>query len=428
MAELLFWLFFPLIAGAVVIGLFVAANWPTHKPNIEGAAKSEPPGRIVALICVGAIASIGAWSWYEWEQQRRDPYEVYYRLTVDISDKLGRSIGINIVVGCSKRRGYIIGGGSYFSGDFMYPAQYAWLIPDGHALSVGTYPSGDINSACQGGTTDNGRIARDWLPFVIWYEDASNLSHGLAYATQDAYVSPRAQMFFHGARISRATVPEYMAFKARGLDNLIPPYFLSQKLPERMAITSDATPEMVADPKKAWRRSGPLVCRGVVRVPVPPVVHDELSKWRPTASAKYWHLEGSLPTMISNKIRRQNAYYDGSFMRPDTPRWSEDRPKVYPMSYDGNLDRLTKATFSDGSYHKEVRIVAEDLGFMDCGRKAPKQLEAAVTGRQMRPSDNNTETCFIDSILIGERKKCKTYNLLAFEGDDYALDLQDFAR
>lgn len=423
MGELLFILYFPLIAGAVVIGLFVATNWPTHKPNIEGAAKSEPPGKIVALICVGVITSIGAWSWYEWEQLRRDPYEFYYRLTVDISDKMGRPVGIDVVVGCNGRRGYIIGGGLGNRGRSIDPVQYAWAIPDGHALSMETFPGSDMYSACHGGTTDNGRIARDWLPFVIWYDDASSLSHGLAY------VSPRAQIVFHGARINRATASEYRAFKMRGPDNLIPPYLLDQKLTERMAITSDATPEMVADPTKAWRRSGSLVCRGVVRVPVPPVVRDELSKWRPTGSAKYWHLEDSLPAAIFSEIPTKDVG-DGIFMRPDTPKWSEERPKVYPMSNDGDLNRLTKATFADGSYHKEVRIAAEDLGFMDCGRKAPKQLEAAVTGRQIKPFDYVTETCFINDLLIGEHKKCQTYrsSAFAFEDNDYAIHERQFRR
>lgn len=382
-------------------------------------------GVVVASICAGVIAGVSAWSWHRREQQKADPFGLYYRLTVDLSDKQGRPIGIDIVVGCGVHRGRIIGGGSTFDVMAMDAAFYAWAIPDGHALSVRTSPAIAATDTCAGGTTDNGRIAQDWLPFVIWYEDASDLSHGLAYATQDAYVSPRARIVFHGARITRATAEEYLAFKRRGLVNLIPPYLsdalLNSARPQRMTAASDVKPDMMSDPKKAWRNSDWLTCRGVTRVPLPPDVRAELAKLRPPATAKYWHLEGNLTAALSAKIRSKSVTEGGGFIRPETPKWKDERPKVYPMSYDGNLNQLTKATFADGSYHKEVRIGSENLGFMDCGRKSLEPLEAAVTGRQMQSWNISQETCFIDGIMVGKHKGCFIYMPLAFEDTDYVI-------
>lgn len=351
-----------------------------------------------------------------------DPYDLYYRLTVDLADKQGRPVGNDIVVGCGVHRGAILGGGSSFDVMAMDAAFYAWAIPEGHALSVRTSPSIAATDTCGGDTTDNGGIARDWLPFVIWYDDASDLSHGLAYATQDAYASQRARLVFNGARITRATAAEYRAFKAGGPANLLPRYLsdalLRSARPERLGNAAEVTPEMVADPKLAWRNSDWLTCRGLIRVPLPAVVRAEIAKLKPVGAPKYWRLTEKLPPAIDNKIRRKDETYSGGFMRPDTPEWSAERPKVYPQSYDGSLDRLSPATFTDGSYHTKTTIAPENLGFMDCGRNAPAPLEAAVTGRLMTGADRTKETCFIDGIRISEIAKCY-YNPPAYEDSDY---------
>ncbi|MGX9979813.1 hypothetical protein [Methylobacterium fujisawaense] len=376
---------------------------------------------VLAMIGLAAFALFPGRSLY---YQFVDPYGLYYRLTIDLADKQGRPVGIDVVVGCGVHSGSILGGGSSFDVMAMDAAQYAWAIPDGHALSVRTSPAIAATDTCHGETTDNGGIARDWLPFVIWYDDAADLSHGLAYATQDAYASPRARLVFKGARITRATAAEYRAFKARGPANLLPRYLsdalLRSARPERLGNAAKVTPEMVADPKLAWRNSDKITCRGLIRVPLPEVVRAEVAKHRPADAPKYWRLTEKLPPAISNKIRMNDETYGGGFMRPDTPEWSAERPKVYPQSYDGSLDRLSRTTFANGSYHKETTIAPENLGFMECGRNAPGSLEAAVTGRQVRDADRAKETCFIDGIRISDIGKCY-YNPVAYENIDYVF-------
>lgn len=202
---------------------------------ISPSPDTSPPRKRfpIALTAIGLIVlAFGPGRWLvHLYYQTYDPYGLYYRLTVDLADKQGRPVGIDIVVGCGVHYGSSIGGGSVVDVMGMDAAQYAWAIPDGHALSVRTSPAIAATDTCTGGTTDNGRIPRDWLPFVLWYEDATDLSHGLAYATQDAYASPRARLAFRGARVARATADEYRAFKAHGPANLLPRY-LSDALPD----------------------------------------------------------------------------------------------------------------------------------------------------------------------------------------------------
>ncbi len=260
---------------------------------------------------------------------------------------------------------------------------------------------------------------------MIWYDDANDLSHGLAYATQDAYFSPKAKLVFHHARISQATADEYFASKAINPANLLPSYLsdalLDSARPQRMTHRSDVSPAMLANPRLAWRNSDWLTCRGVLRVPLPSSVQAELTKLRPKNTDKYWHLNEKLPEYLRNQIGTNNVLYGGSFWQPDVKQQSKDRPKVYPTIYDGNLDRLTEGTFSDGSYHKESVIVQDYLGFMDCGRKALAPIEAVITGRQVESWNISQETCFINGILIGEYKRCRDYIPIAYEENDYAI-------
>ncbi|MBB4366908.1 hypothetical protein GGD66_008013 [Bradyrhizobium sp. CIR48] len=41
--------------------------------------------------------------------------------------------------------------------------------------------------------------AHDPLPLAVWFEDISDLSAGLGYASEDAYENPIAKLAFHGA-------------------------------------------------------------------------------------------------------------------------------------------------------------------------------------------------------------------------------------
>jgi hypothetical protein len=134
--------------------------------EVAGTARSKWRGKPLVFALIGlAVFGLfpGRWLYYRF----LDPYGLYYRLTVDLADKQGRPVGIDIVVGCGVHRGGIIGGGSSFEVMRMDSTQYAWAIPDGHALSVRTSPAIAATDTCGGGTTDNGEIARDWLPFVI---------------------------------------------------------------------------------------------------------------------------------------------------------------------------------------------------------------------------------------------------------------------
>ena len=76
---------------------------------------------------------------------------------------------------------------------------------------------------CEGETTDNGVVPEDFLPKVIWYEDADDWLLGIGYFSMDAYENPRAKLDFHGASVHAATAEEFKAALPRGAEeNLIP--------------------------------------------------------------------------------------------------------------------------------------------------------------------------------------------------------------
>ncbi len=66
----------------------------------------------------------------------RSQYSSYYRLEINLSDKQGRAVGINIVVGCDAQRSHSFGGSSSST-------SWEWMLQDMHGLyrTAMRYPS-----------------------------------------------------------------------------------------------------------------------------------------------------------------------------------------------------------------------------------------------------------------------------------------------
>ncbi len=192
-------------------------------------------------------------------ERRQVDNAVYYRVKVGLSHK-GAPIDFDVVVGCGAR--VSSDGYSGASVDILgwYPFVYARAISGGHAVLLRTSVDGvsEIGEEpCRGGTSTDGSgdyrrphapaVAADWLPIMVWYDRADDLSHGLAYVTRDAYEAPDAQLEFHGATVEHATRTDFERFLATAPENLMPRYLadnLCCTIPGRYETAGQVPPDV----------------------------------------------------------------------------------------------------------------------------------------------------------------------------------------
>jgi hypothetical protein len=132
----------------------------------------------------------------------------YYRFKASYAYK-GEPLDFDIVVGCNVRvttykdndRTVEIG---------IAPMIFGLKMKDGRGVVVRP------PEACQGETTENGKVPATLLPLVVTYENADQPWIGLAYASEDAYESPISELKFFGATISRATREEWQEWRRTG--------------------------------------------------------------------------------------------------------------------------------------------------------------------------------------------------------------------
>jgi hypothetical protein len=89
----------------------------------------------------------------------------------------------------------------------VVPTVFGLKTKDEHGVAVHT------PQACNGETTENGRVPKALLPLVVTYQSTNEPWFGIAYASEDAYDSPRSELKFLGATISKATREEWRAWR-----------------------------------------------------------------------------------------------------------------------------------------------------------------------------------------------------------------------
>ncbi len=220
---------------------------------------------------------------------KQEDHGVYYRLKVGLSHD-GERIDFDIVVGCSVRVTNYKDGDRSFDA-LSYPVTYMTRITGGHGVLVRPM------RFCEGATTDNGKVPKDFLPPVIWYEDADDWLLGIGYFSMDAYENPRAKLAFHGASVHSATHTDFQAFLTRAAEeNLVPQegYFRKISHPNNNEIAAHSW-------DKQWlSRQYPFIprCHGVRRF----VLTGESAKailqkdW-PASRPRYW----TLPIDMENR-------------------------------------------------------------------------------------------------------------------------------
>lgn len=229
--------------------------------------------RLVATIC--ALVALPLLSSFATSTEDRS---VFYRLLAKYQhgDEI---VDFDIVVGCAVRvTRWGDGDKSYDS--FRDPVAYVKATKDGGAILQ------MVPGACGGETTENGEVPDDFLPGAVWFDDADDLSLGIAYVTEDAYDSPLSELKFLGASIWPATRANYIAFEPIAAQNLIDPrpLFAFQPLPN----PSELRPHF-GDSAALAKLRRELGCHAILRYRLSdPEQRAYLRKFWPPSKPKFW--------------------------------------------------------------------------------------------------------------------------------------------
>jgi hypothetical protein len=399
-----------------------------HSPMWRGFAAGLV--LLLGLASLGAIARLPASAAVTQES-------TYFRLKIGLSHK-GEPIDMDIVVGCGVRITDSRLTGVSIDIMSMYPFVYARPIPGGHAVLVRTREIAGDYRLCRGGTTANGAVPKDWLPFIVWYDNADDLSHGIGYLTQDAYENPNAQLEFHGAVVESAAKQDFDEFLATKPTNLVPAYnadALGHLDAPAIRSAKDITLEIAADPRKAWSKSGWPRCRGAKLLPLSERQRLRADQAWPSERPQFW---APSDAAVQRELRYQMLAGSRSmdlshYTRSDTPERQASRIAVYPISIDYSLARLRPNTGSNSVYYHDVLIndLANNKGFIQCDVEAPEPLEAIVASRQERtvrisgydiPLSRANIVCRVGDYIIPVKYfQCDTTFWVVFIRDEYAI-------
>jgi hypothetical protein len=196
----------------------------------------------------------------------------YYRFKASLAYK-GEPLDFDIVVGCNVRVT------TYKDNDRtvevgVAPMVFGLKMKDGRGVVVRP------PEACQGETTENGKVPAALLPLVVTYENAEQPWFGLAYASEDAYASPISELKFFGATISRATREEWQEWRRTGA----PKNFVTYEL---LGIN-----EKNRFDKPRWKpgfRAMSSTCAGFSWVKLPESVREAIRPYWPASKPRYWY-------------------------------------------------------------------------------------------------------------------------------------------
>ncbi|MEM1050029.1 MAG: hypothetical protein AAGL24_27985 [Pseudomonadota bacterium] len=198
------------------------------------------------------------------------PLGYFYRFTARYSHK-GEPLVFDYVVACNIRIT------SYRGGDRSDDSTYApkvMMLPtkSGSAVMVRTI------AACNGQTTENGRVPADLFPMAIWFDDVNDMTFGWGYATWDAYESELSQLEFHEARISPATRADWEAWREASAKDFEP-------------VGMIKTPWGLTYNEPGYGRTPVLArsCFGYSRLEIPDNIRASIQELRPASQPRFWY-------------------------------------------------------------------------------------------------------------------------------------------
>ncbi|MDQ7249848.1 hypothetical protein [Dongia sedimenti] len=239
-----------------------------------------------ALISIAGLGLIAYWllagtkvavvpSGYE---KAAEDHAVFYRLRAKYLHG-SEPVDFDIVVGCGVHVTV------YQDNDSSYdavrdPLIFAKATADGGAVMQ------IVPMACRGETTANGEVPADLLPGAVWFDDKSDLSFGIGYVTEDAFLNPRAKLKFLGASISAASRSDWDAFQPIAATNLMTSRFYTYGFPP---APSDEIKKNLWNAGELKKWSQEIGCYGVRRIKLTePAQRAVVRKFWPSDKPRYW--------------------------------------------------------------------------------------------------------------------------------------------
>ena len=319
---------------------------------------------VVGLLLVGAVFALAngpryllsGWSFTKSVDVKAAGQDrgYYYRFKASLAYK-GEPLDFDIVVGCN------VTVTTYKDNDRtvevgVAPMVFGLNMKDGRGVVVRP------PEACQGETTENGKVPVALLPLVVTYENADQPWFGLAYATEDAYASSISELKLFGATISKATFEEWQEWRRTEA----PKNFVTYEL---LGINEKDRFE-----KPHWNpryRAMSSECTGFSWVRLPESVRDAIRPYWPADKPRYWYPSEDARRVFygAGDFEGKKVLFEGSPLREYFPTVeamhgvSRHRPgglvfytnhvggDVYPATSDFSLDRLD----SSGELPREIK-------------------------------------------------------------------------
>lgn len=228
----------------------------------------------------------------------------FYRVVVDFKYK-GEPQTFDFTVGCNvKYTRYQDNSKTEEIG--LIPAIYGRRMKNGKAVVVRP------PNACYGQTTDNNLVPETFIPLITVY-DSDTLEEGLAYVTEDAYHSPRAELSLPVTRIHASSREAFDKETETGIPNLVTRDLYWSKQGQYQAMLRGAKPMQT-------RRSD--ICRFALRYRLSEKARKIAARFWPASKPRYWHTE--------NYMQRQAILGDVFMANGNIPAMEEDYVEPQP--------------------------------------------------------------------------------------------------
>ena len=280
----------------------------------------------------------------------------YYRLKINLAYK-GEPLDFDIVVGCRVRIT------TYKDNDRtievgLAPMTFGLKMKDEHGVVVRP------PEACDGATTENGKVPQNLLPLIVTYESADAPWFGIAYASEDAYDNPLSELKFFGATISKATREEWQDWRRTEA----PKNFVTYEL-----LGINAQNMWNAPHWKPGYRVMASGCLGASWVKLPEPVRDLARRFWPAYKPTYWFPSGEMRDVLWSTavFPKQLPIFDGNrfldYLESDDSNGTRGLPRRQPGAvislkgrvagdvYPARISRSVNRFSADGELPPEIK-------------------------------------------------------------------------
>lgn len=205
----------------------------------------------------------------------------FYRLQADYTViETGEEISFDFVAGC----GGIITHYSYTTPSrvsSVHPTMMYKATSNGGAIGIDTPIVCDDRSLAD--------VPKNtYQPYLIWFPDVGDLSFGWGYATESAYESPRAEVVFRGAKVTKATEAEWRANR----EQLATEYEQVGAIPGPwgFSFSRGSAEERTRVQALGKGRGIADACQAFMRLPLDQSLIDEWFAKAPENTGRYWAL------------------------------------------------------------------------------------------------------------------------------------------